>query len=33
MLRISVLTKQETPKVEEKPADKVVEKLKRKRKK
>ena len=32
MLRISVLTKQETLKVEEKPVDKVVEKLKRKRK-
>ena len=32
MLRTSVLTKQETPKVEEKPVDKVVEKLKRKRK-
>ena len=31
MLRISVLTKQETLKVEEKPVDKVVEKLKRKR--
>ena len=32
MLKTSVLTKQETPKVEEKPVDKVVEKLKRKRK-
>ena len=32
MLKTSVLTKQETPKVEEKPVDKVVEKL-RKRKK
>ena len=32
MLRISVLTKQETLKAEEKPVDKVVEKLKRKRK-
>ena len=32
MLKTSVLTKKETPKVEEKPVDKVVEKLKRKRK-
>ena len=32
MLKTSVLTKQETPKVVEKPVDKVVEKLKRKRK-
>lgn len=32
MLRTSVLTKQEDQKVEEKPVDKVVEKLKRKRK-
>ena len=32
MLRTSVLTKTETQKVEEKPVDKVVEKLKRKRK-
>ena len=32
MLKTSVLTKKETPKVEEKPVDKVVEKL-RKRKK
>lgn len=32
MLKISVLTKQEDQKVEEKPVDKVVEKLKRKRK-
>ena len=32
MLKTSVLTKQEISKVEEKPVDKVVEKLKRKRK-
>ena len=32
MLKTSVLTKKETQKVEEKPVDKVVEKLKRKRK-
>ena len=32
MLKTSVLTKKETPKIEEKPVDKVVEKLKRKRK-
>lgn len=32
MLKTSVLTKQEDQKVEEKPVDKVVEKLKRKRK-
>ena len=32
MLKTSVLTKKEVPKVEEKPVDKVVEKLKRKRK-
>ena len=32
MLKTSVLTKKETQKVEEKPIDKVVEKLKRKRK-
>ena len=31
MLKTSVLTKKETPKIEEKPVDKVVEKLKRKR--
>ena len=32
MLKTSILTKKETQKVEEKPVDKVVEKLKRKRK-
>ena len=32
MLKTSVLTKKETPKVEEKPVDKVVEKLRKKRK-
>ena len=32
MLKTSVLIKKETPKVVEKPVDKVVEKLKRKRK-
>ena len=32
MLKTSVLTKQEYQKIEEKPVDKVVEKLKRKRK-